>query len=70
VIEGSQGVYVVKVENVTATALADANVAEQKKMREAQTKMRYQQMAMQGMDPVLDALKKAAKIKDNRSEHF
>ena len=69
-IEGVQGVYVIKVDNVTATALGDANVAEQRISRYQQAIGRLQQMTMQGMDPVLSVLREAASIKDNRSKHF
>lgn len=69
-IEGAQGVYVVRVDNVTATALGDANVAEQRNTRYQQAMVRLQQMTMQGMDPVLSVLREAATIKDNRSKHF
>jgi peptidyl-prolyl cis-trans isomerase D len=75
VIEGSQGAYVLRVDNVAATAVADANVAEQRKTRYDQAFNRYQQMVMmanqgQGQDPILSVLKEAATIKDNRSKHF
>lgn len=61
-IEGTSGVYVVKVNNVTATAVADANVAEQRKEKYQQAKIRggYAQQA----------LIEAAAIKDNRSKIY
>jgi peptidyl-prolyl cis-trans isomerase D len=62
VIEGSSGVYVVRVDNVMATAVANANVAEQRKTKYQETKMRgaySQQVLMQ-----------AADIKDNRSKLY
>jgi hypothetical protein len=64
-----------RVDNVAATAVADANVAEQRKTRYDQAFNRYQQMVMmanqgQGQDPILSVLKEAATIKDNRSKHF
>ena len=40
VIEGSSGVYVIRVDNVTATAVANANVAEQRKAKYQENKMR------------------------------
>ena len=61
-IEGSSGVYVVRVDNVMATAVADANVAEQRKTKYQETKMRgaYSQQV----------LMRAADIKDNRSKLY
>lgn len=62
VIEGASGVYVVRVNNVFATSVADANVAEQRKSR-------YEQSKMRGAYPQ-QALMDAAEIKDNRSKLF
>ena len=62
VIAGTSGVYVVKVNNVTATAVADANVAEQRKSQ-------YQQAKMRGGFPQ-QVLMDAADIKDNRSKIY
>ena len=61
-IEGTSGVYVVRVNNVSATAIADANVAEQRKSR-------YQQAKMRGGYPQ-QVLMEAAEIKDNRSKIY
>ncbi len=61
-IEGTSGVYIVKVNNVTATAVADANVAEQRKAQ-------YQQAKMRGGFPQ-QVLMDAADIKDNRSKIY
>lgn len=69
-IEGSQGVYVLRVDNVSASAMLEANLDELRRSRYEQTRMRFEQMAMQGMDPVLMVLREAATIKDNRSEFF
>jgi peptidyl-prolyl cis-trans isomerase D len=62
-IEGTSGVYVVRVNNVTATAVADANVAEQRKSKYQQAKMMGAYAAQQAQQVLL----KAADIKDNRS---
>lgn len=61
-IAGKSGVYVVRVNNVTATAVANANVAEQRKNRYQESKMRsgYPQQV----------LMEAADIKDNRSKLY
>jgi len=61
-IAGTSGVYVVRVDNVSATAVANANVAEQRKTK-------YQEAKMRGAYPQL-ALSEAATIKDNRSEIY
>jgi peptidyl-prolyl cis-trans isomerase D len=64
VIEGSSGVYVVRVENVIATAVADANVAEQRKSKYQQGK---QQAAYRSP---IQVLRDAATIKDKRINFF
>lgn len=61
-IAGSSGVYVVRVNAVSATPVADANVAEQRQAR-------YQQYKMRGAYPQ-QALMEAADIKDNRRKFF
>lgn len=62
-IEGTSGVYVVRVNNVTATAVADANVTEQRKAKYQQAKMMGSYAAQQA----IQVLQEAADIKDNRS---
>jgi len=61
-IAGTSGVYVVRVDNISATAVANANVAEQRKAKyqDAKTRGAYPQMA----------LSEAATIKDNRSKIY
>lgn len=61
-IEGSGGVYVIRVENVSATSVGNADINSQKEFR-------YQQAKMRGVYPQA-ALKEAAKIKDYRSKFF
>ena len=65
-IEGSQGVYVIRVDNVTATALGDANVAEQRESRYNAMKGRFQQLGAQ----IVGSLREAANITDNRAKHY
>lgn len=63
-IEGTQGVYVLRVDNVSATSLSDANVAEQRKAR-------YQELKQQAQySQPIQALREAANVKDNRSKFF
>lgn len=61
-LEGINGVYVVRVENVTATSAASGSVDQQRKER-------YQQ-AKQSGNNLIEALKKAATIKDKRSDTY
>lgn len=64
-IAGAQGVYVIRVDDLSATPVADANIAEKRKSRYQQAKMQvmYQQSPLQ-------ALREAAKIKDNRADIY
>ncbi|HEY6504191.1 MAG TPA: peptidylprolyl isomerase [Chitinophagaceae bacterium] len=64
VVDGVNGVYVIRVNNIMATPVADANVVEQRKTRVQQAE---QQSAYR--TPV-EALRKSATIKDKRSEFF
>ena len=64
-IEGINAVYVIRVDSVSATAVGDANVAEQRKSRYQQTK----QMA-QYNNTVLVALRNNAKITDKRADRY
>jgi len=67
-LEGTQGVYVIRVDNVTATAVVGANVAEQRRGMYQQMK-RYIESPQSPSYP-MNALKKAATIKDSRATHF
>jgi peptidyl-prolyl cis-trans isomerase D len=60
-IFGQSGVFVVRVDNVTATPSADASVPDQRKTKYQQAKM--------GVYPQ-QALKEAGSIKDNRSKFY
>lgn len=63
-IEGRGGVYVVRVDNVVATASSDASVAEQRKAEIDRAK----QQAMYASP--INSLKVTANIKDNRSKQY
>ncbi|HEX7847640.1 MAG TPA: peptidylprolyl isomerase, partial [Chitinophagaceae bacterium] len=65
-IEGIGGVYVVRVDNVMATASTDNNVVEQRK---AEIDRMRQQASSPYFSP-LQALKEAATIKDKRSNRY
>ncbi len=61
-LEGVSGVYVLRVDTVSATAISDANVSTQRKTM-------YQQAKQNSMynNPVITALKNAATISDKRA---
>lgn len=61
VLEGQSGIYVVRVDNVTATAVTAGSVADQRKSLIEQKK---------GIANPINALKSAATIKDNRAEIY
>jgi peptidyl-prolyl cis-trans isomerase D len=63
-LAGVSGVYVVRVDSITATAIANANVAEQRKTMYQQSK----QTAM--YNPPVNALRLSATIKDKRADRF
>lgn len=64
-IEGANAVYMIRVDNVTATAVDNANVAEQRKSRYQQGK----QMA-QYNNATLTALRNNASITDKRADRY
>jgi len=61
-IEGSEGVFAVKVENISATSVANANIDDQRKQLEQTLRQR------QGYPTQI--LMKTASIKDNRAKFF
>jgi peptidyl-prolyl cis-trans isomerase D len=67
-IEGQAGVYVIRVENVSATAITDGNVAEQRKAAYQQVKQNVSNP--QSPNNPLNALRKAATIKDKRADKY
>ena len=62
-IEGVSGVYVIQVESISATPVANANVEEERKSKYTTTKQT-------SMYRFAQVLKEAADIKDNRTKHF
>jgi len=69
-IVGLNGVYVIKVEDLSTTPVETANIDEQRKQMEMQIKNQMMQQMQYGMNPVLDPLKKDANIKDNRAKFY
>jgi len=67
-LEGVSGVYVIRVENVSATASMTGEISEQRKNMYQQTKQ-YISNPQAPAYPV-NALKKAATIKDKRSNRY
>jgi hypothetical protein len=63
-------VYVIKVEGQSTTPVETANIDEQRKQLEMQMRQQLMQQMQYGMNPVLDPLKKTAKIKDYRSKFY
>jgi peptidyl-prolyl cis-trans isomerase D len=61
-LEGLNGVYVIRVENVSATPAEGGTVADQRK--------KLYDSAKGAGSNLVEALKKAAKIKDNRSDTY
>jgi peptidyl-prolyl cis-trans isomerase D len=61
-LDGINGVYVVRVENISATPVTEGNVADQRKAL-------YQQAKQSGANP-LNALRSAATIKDKRADRY
>lgn len=74
VIEGQQGVYVIRVDDITTTPIAGVDIAAQRKMEISQNRQRLQQMmSMAGPDDYsnpMNLLKKDASIKDYRSRWY
>ena len=69
-IVGYNGVYAIRVDDQTTTPVDVANVDEQRKQLESQSKNQVMQQMQYGMNPVLDPLKKAATIKDYRAKFY
>jgi len=70
-IEGSEGVFAVRVDDVSATSVANANIEDQRKQLELQIKQ-YQLSSgqRQNLPYPLNILHTGAKVKDNRSKFF
>ncbi len=61
-LDGINGVYVVRVDNISATPVTEGNVAEQRKAM-------YQDAKQRGANP-LEGLKSASTIKDKRADRY
>jgi peptidyl-prolyl cis-trans isomerase D len=69
-IAGTSGVFVLRVDNVTTTPVEAANIEQQQQMLDMQTRQSIMQQMQQGYNPIIEVLKRAANIKDNRSKFF
>ncbi|HEX2533498.1 MAG TPA: peptidylprolyl isomerase, partial [Chitinophagaceae bacterium] len=68
-LEEVGGVFVVRVENVSATSVPPMDIAQQRQMLQMQYRQQMSQAMMYGQSP-LQFLRNAAKIKDNRSRFY
>lgn len=69
-IEGQTGVYVLRVENTFTTPIAAANVEEQRRQLEMQSRQQIMSQMQYGGNPFMAALKKQADIEDRRARFF
>jgi peptidyl-prolyl cis-trans isomerase D len=69
-LAGSFAVFVVRVDNTTTVPVEAANVDDQRKMLENQTKQQLMQQLQSGYNPIIEPLKNAASIKDKRAEFY
>jgi peptidyl-prolyl cis-trans isomerase D len=69
-IVGLNGVFVIRIEDQTTTPVDVANIDEQRKQLETQTKNQMMQQMQYGANPILEPLKKSATIKDYRAKFY
>jgi peptidyl-prolyl cis-trans isomerase D len=70
-LAGTTGVFVLRVDNLTTTPVEAANVEEQRKMLEMQARQGLMSQIQQGQgNPIIDVLRRAANVKDNRAKFF
>ncbi len=69
-IAGSSGVYALRVESTGTTPVESANIDEQRRMMEMQAQQSMASQMQQGYNPIVEVLKRKAKIKDNRAEFY
>jgi peptidyl-prolyl cis-trans isomerase D len=69
-IAGASGVFALRVDNTGTTPVESGSIEEQRKMLEMQTKQDVMSQMQQGRNPIIDVLKRAAKIRDDRAKFF
>jgi peptidyl-prolyl cis-trans isomerase D len=70
VIEGQTGVFVIRVNNTFNTPVSAANIEEQRRQLEAQSRQQLMSQMQYGGNPFTSTLRKSAKIEDNRAKFF
>ncbi|MDB5197548.1 MAG: hypothetical protein JWP88_1919, partial [Flaviaesturariibacter sp.] len=69
-IEGQAGIYVLRVDAVSAMPVANGNIAEQRKFMQQQARQNFMSQMQSGSNPIIESLKANAKIKDNRAKFY
>ncbi len=69
-IKGMSGVFVVRVDNTFTVPVEAADVEMQRTQMQLQAKQQLLQQMQYGANPIIEPLKKKAKIKDYRSEFY
>ncbi|MGZ8538045.1 MAG: peptidyl-prolyl cis-trans isomerase, partial [Flavisolibacter sp.] len=69
-IAGNAGVYVIRVESTSTTPVETADIEAQRSNYEMQMKQSLMNQFQRGINPIVETLKRGAKIKDNRAEFY
>ena len=69
-IAGNAGVYVIRVESVSTTPVETADIESQRSNYEMQMKQSLMNQFQRGINPIVETLKRGAKIEDNRAEFY
>lgn len=69
-LAGSSGVFVIRVDNTGTTPVEGASIEDQRKMLEMQAQQGLMNQMQRGFNPIIETLKQAAKIKDNRAKFY
>jgi peptidyl-prolyl cis-trans isomerase D len=69
-IAGNAGVYVIRVESTSTTPVEAADIETQRSNYEMQMKQSLMNQFQRGINPIVETLKRTAKIKDNRPEFY
>lgn len=69
-IAGNAGVYVIRVESTSTTPVETADIESQRTNYEMQMKQSLMNQFQRGINPIVETLKRGAKIVDNRAEFY
>jgi peptidyl-prolyl cis-trans isomerase D len=69
-IAGNAGVYVIRVESISTTPVESADIEAQRTNYELQMKQSLMNQFQRGINPIVETLKRGAKIVDNRPEFY